>query len=108
MICIMSLSSNFTYKTDSVSVNTKTVFVGLKITIYSVYNVFWAGKFVCNLQSILYDYLDLRFHKLWLSVLEKQLNGQRQQPGWIQFRHEKSRIERWRENLYKDNNNVAR
>ena len=23
-----------------------------------------------------------------------------QQPGWIQFRHDKSRIERWRENRY--------
>ena len=37
-------------------------------------------------------YLQLR---AWF-VLERRLNGQRQQPGWIQFRHEKSRIERWK------------
>ena len=33
-------------------------------------------------------------------VLERLLNSQRQQPGWIQFRHDKSRIEWWRDNRY--------
>ena len=37
--------------------------------------------------------------KSWF-VLERRLNGQRQQPRWIQFRHDKSRIERRRENRY--------
>ena len=32
------------------------------------------------------------------------LNGQRQQPGKIKFRHNNSRIARWRENPYKDKN----
>ena len=40
---------------------------------------------------------------LWF-VLERQLNGQCQQPGGINFRHDNSRIERWRENAYKDRN----
>ena len=39
-------------------------------------------------------------------ILEKRLNGQCRQPGWIQFRHDKYSIERWRENLYKDNNTL--
>ena len=30
--------------------------------------------------------------------LERQLSGQRQQPGWRQLRHDKSRRERWIEN----------
>ena len=30
--------------------------------------------------------------------LERQLSGQRQQPGWIQLRHDKYRRERWTEN----------
>ena len=37
---------------------------------------------------------------LYLAVVA---NGQRHNPGWMQFRHDKSRIERWRENPYKDN-----
>ena len=35
--------------------------------------------------------------KMWFGV-EVQLNGQRHNPGWIQFKTHKSRIERWREN----------
>ena len=35
-------------------------------------------------------------------VLKRRWNGQRQHPGWTQFRHNKSRIEWWREKPYKD------
>ena len=35
-------------------------------------------------------------------VLERRVNGQRQQPPRTQFRHDKSRIEGWRENPYKE------
>ena len=38
--------------------------------------------------------------------MDPLLNGQRQQPRWIQFRQDKSRIKRWKENSYKDNNTL--
>ena len=41
--------------------------------------------------------------KMWFEV-ESRLNGQRHNPGWIQFRHDRFRITRWRENPYKDRN----
>ena len=41
-----------------------------------------------------------------LYVLTKSLNGQRQQPGRIQLRHDKCRTARWRENPYKDKNTI--
>ena len=43
--------------------------------------------------------------KSWF-VLERRLNVQCQQHGWIQFRHDKSRIERWRENRYNIKRNL--
>ena len=47
----------------------------------------------------------LKKKTIWF-VRERQFNGQRQLPGWIQFRHDKFRIERWRKIPYKDNNTL--
>ena len=43
--------------------------------------------------------------KRWFE-LETRLNGQRHNPRWIQFRHDKFRIARWREIPYKDRNTL--
>ena len=43
--------------------------------------------------------------KSWFA-LEKWLNGQRQQPGRMQLRHDKSRTARWRENPHRDKNTI--
>ena len=43
--------------------------------------------------------------KMWFNA-ESRLNCQCHNPRWIQFRHDKFRIARWRENPYKDRNTL--